>query len=240
MSGSVVTRAVLLAAGRGKRLQPHTDNVPKPLLIHRGKPTLDYLLDSLLEAGIHDVVLVTHYLHEQIERYAAVRSLSHDQRVRCVYQSHLFGTAHALQAVIEAAPEIVEAPFLLSATDYLVPRNFFGQLLQFHASHMGESSVSMKKLDPSEMANRSSIRFNADQSIAEIVEKPVAGTAPSSIGANLTFILPPEIVSYVQGVPISARGEQEVQHAINAWLSDGGLAFGQVQPIPAEWQPPGD
>ncbi len=70
------------------------------------------------------------------------------------------------------------------------------------------------------------------------MEKPVAGTAPSSIGANLTFILPPEIVPYVQGVPISARGEQEVQHAINAWINDGGLAFGKVQPVPSEWQPP--
>ncbi len=239
MSPSVVTRAVLLAAGRGRRLQPHTDNIPKPLLIHRGKPTLDYLLDSLLEAGIHDVVLVTHYLHEHVERYAALRSLSHDQRIRCVYQSHLFGTAHALQTVIEAAPEIVEAPFLLSATDYLVPRNFFGQLLRFHAAHAGESSVSMKELDPAEMVSRSSVRFNDDQSIAEIVEKPAAGTAPSSIGANLTFILPPELVPYVQSVPMSARGEQEVQHAINAWISNGGLAFGIVQPVPPEWQPPG-
>lgn len=236
---SVVRRAVLLAAGRGKRLQPHTDVIPKPLLIHRGKPTLDYLLDSLLDAGINDVVLVTHHLHEQLERYAASRSASHDQRVRCVYQTHLFGTAHALQAVIETAPDIVEQPFVLSATDYLVPREFFGQLLQFHAQHSGAASVSLKQLDPLEMASRSSVRFNDDQSLAEVVEKPAAGTAPSSIGANLTFVLPPEIVPYVQDVPISARGEQEVQHAINAWIAQCGQAFGLVQPVPPEWQPPG-
>lgn len=240
LNSAAVTRAVLLAAGRGKRLQPHTDNVPKPLLIHRGKPTLDYLLDSLLEAGIHDVVLVTHYLQEQVERYAALRSQTHNQRVRCVYQSHLFGTAHALQCVIEATPDIVEAPFVLSATDYLVPREFFSQLMQFHAAHDGDASVSMKELDPAEMASRSSVRFNDDKSIAEIVEKPVAGTAPSSIGANLTFILPPGLVPHVQDVPMSARGEQEVQHAINAWIDTGGLAFGVVQAVPAEWQPPED
>ena len=45
MSGqAVVKRAVLLAAGRGTRLRPHTDTTPKPLLVHKGKPTLDYLL----------------------------------------------------------------------------------------------------------------------------------------------------------------------------------------------------
>ncbi|ASJ71288.1 UTP--glucose-1-phosphate uridylyltransferase [Granulosicoccus antarcticus IMCC3135] len=237
MSHEVVKRAVLLAAGRGKRLQPHTDITPKPLLIHKGKPTLDYLLDSLLLAGIEEVVLVTHHLHEQVEHYAALRSANHKQQVRCVYQSHLFGTAHALQAVIESAPDIVAAPFVLSATDYLVPREFFGDLLQFHGSHAGECSVSMKELDAAELASRSSIRFNDDQSIAEIVEKPAAGTAPSSTGANLTFILPPDIIPDVQNVPVSERGEQEVQHAINAWISRGGLAFGLVQAIPPEWQP---
>lgn len=238
MSHSPVRRAVLLAAGRGSRLRPHTDTTPKPLLVHRGKPTLDYLLDSLQAAGVDDIVLVTHHLREQVESYAEQRTASHAQRVRCVYQSHLFGTAHALQAVIEAAPDIVSAPFLLSATDYIVPRNFFVDLLQFHEAHEGELSVSLKQLEASEMAKRSSVRFNENQSLAEIVEKPAEGMAPSSIGANLTFVLPPAIVPHVQNVPMSSRGEQEVQFAINQWLADQGCAFGLIQPIPPEWQAP--
>lgn len=238
MSESVVRRAVLLAAGRGSRLRPHTDTTPKPLLVHRGKPTLDYLLDSLQAAGVNDIVLVTHHLHEQVESYAELRTVTHDQRVRCVHQAHLFGTAHALQAVIEATPDIVAAPFVLSATDYIVPRDFFTELLSFHHAHDGEASVSLKQLQAEEMAKRSSVRFNENQSLAEIVEKPEPGTAPSSIGANLTFVLPSDIVPYVQDVPVSARGEQEVQYAINQWLANGGAAFGLVQAIPPEWQPP--
>jgi NDP-sugar pyrophosphorylase family protein len=235
----VVRGAVLLAAGRGTRLQPYTDSTPKPLLVHRGKPTLDYLLDALLEGGVMDVVLVTHHLYEQVQRYADVRAASHGQRVRCVHQAHLFGTAHALQAVIEDAPDIVQAPFVLSATDYLVPREFFLNLLRFHASHPGQVTVSMKELAASELSRRSSVRFNADRSIAEIVEKPAPGMAPSNIGANLTFVLPPEVAPYVMEVPMSVRGEHEIQHAINDWIAAGGLAFGLIQPIPPEWQPPG-
>ncbi|MGQ7846945.1 nucleotidyltransferase family protein [Granulosicoccus sp. 3-233] len=238
MSGSPVRRAVLLAAGRGSRLRPHTDTTPKPLLVHRGKPTLDYLLDSLQAVGVDDIVLVTHHLHEQVETYAEQRAASHDQRVRCVRQSHLFGTAHALQAVIEATPDIVAAPFVLSATDYIVPRDFFVELLNFHAAHDGQLSVSLKQLELAELAKRSSVRFNDDQSLAEIVEKPEPGTAPSSIGANLTFVLPPDITPYVLEVPMSSRGEQEVQHAINQWLADKGRAYGLVQAIPPEWQMP--
>lgn len=233
-----VKRAVLLAAGRGTRLRPYTDTTPKPLLVHNGKPTLDYLLDSLLQAGVDDVVLVTHHLSEQIQSYASAWMASHQQRLRCVQQEHLFGTAHALQAVIEKTPDIVQQSFVLSATDYLLSRDFFSNLINFHASHDAQLTVSMKQLDAVEMAGRSSIRFKPDQSIAEIVEKPPAGTAPSLIGANLTFVLPEAIVSYIEDVPMSERGEREVQQAINAWLSDGGQAQGLLQPTPIEWQVP--
>lgn len=231
-----VQRAVLLAAGRGTRLKPFTDKTPKPLLVHRGKPTLDYLLGSLLAAGVDDVILVTHYLSEQIEQYAQAWSAGHRQRIQLVHQSHLFGTAHALNSVIEQAPDFVTQSFILSATDYLVPRTFFPDLLTFHASHADDLSVSMKALDEKEVTGRSSIRFVDDQSIIEIVEKPAPGTAPSLIGANLTFVLPPSIVPYIDEVPVSPRGEHEVQQAINAWLRQGGKARGLLQPTPREWQ----
>lgn len=234
-----ITRAILLAAGRGVRLQPYTDTTPKPLLVHRGKPTLDYLLDSLEDAGVSDVVLVANHLSEQIEKYASLRCASHKQRIRVAFQSQLAGTAHALESAIEQFPDIVSQPFVLSASDYLLPRAFFSELLNFHAVHDAELTVSMKKLDENEMAGRSSIRFFDDQSIVEIVEKPAPGTAPSNIGANLTFVLPANIVAYIEDVPVSRRGEREVQQAINNWLRQGGKAQGLLQAVPAEWQKPG-
>lgn len=236
---SPVKSAILLAAGRGSRLQPYTDTTPKPLLVHRGKPTLDYLLDSLLAAGVTDVVLVANHLSDQIEQYATRRSASHAQRISVAHQAQLAGTAHALESAVEQYPELVLQPFVLSASDYLVPRAFFSELLAFHAGHDDGLTVSMKALDESDLAGRSSIRFLADQSIAEIVEKPAPGTAPSSIGANLTFVLPPDIVAHVDEVPVSKRGEREVQQAINSWLREGGRAQGLLQANPPEWQKPG-
>ena len=235
-SKTVVKRAILLAAGRGTRLRPYTDTTPKPLLVHHGKPTLDYIMDSLALAGVTDVVLVTHYLHEQVEHYAKHRIDVSEQSVRCVQQTQLSGTAHALQAVINAYPDIVEQPYILSATDYLLAPEFFNELLRFHNEHSEALTVSMKDLPEAELAGRSSVRFNDDQSIAEIVEKPPTGTAPSSIGANLTFVLPPALTSYISKVPKSPRGEMEVQYAINQWLAAGGSARGLIQDTPSEWQ----
>jgi len=238
MEKAAVRHAVLLAAGRGTRLQPYTDTTPKPLLAHKGRPTLDYILDSLLSAGVGDIVLVAHHLSEQIEQYATIRTASHRQRVRVTYQPTLAGTAHALECVIDQYPDMIAQDFVVSATDYLVPRTFFPDLLACHASHDAQLTVSMKSLDESELSTRSSIRFVDEERIIEIVEKPEPGKAPSTIGANLTFVLPPSIAPYIGEVPLSTRGEREVQYAINQWIRQGGSANGLLQVTPPEWQKP--
>ena len=59
-------KAFVLAAGMGQRMRPLTDNCPKPLLVVDGKTMLDRALDALVEAGVEDVVVNTHYLGEMI------------------------------------------------------------------------------------------------------------------------------------------------------------------------------
>jgi UTP-glucose-1-phosphate uridylyltransferase len=49
--------AVILCGGRGERLRPLTDTVPKPLLPVNGRPLLDYLLDHLSQSGIREFIL---------------------------------------------------------------------------------------------------------------------------------------------------------------------------------------
>lgn len=63
---------MILAAGRGERMRPLTDRTPKPLLEVRGKPLMQYHLEALRRAGLHEVVINTAWLEEQIvERFGA-------------------------------------------------------------------------------------------------------------------------------------------------------------------------
>lgn len=66
-----VKTAMLLAAGRGERMRPLTDSVPKPLLKVKGKPLLEYHMQALKKAGIQRVVINHAWLGQQIVDYFA-------------------------------------------------------------------------------------------------------------------------------------------------------------------------
>lgn len=64
-----VSQAVILCGGRGERLRPLTDEMPKPMVLVSGRPFLQYLLEQLAENGINRFVLLTGYFGEKIVEY---------------------------------------------------------------------------------------------------------------------------------------------------------------------------
>ena len=87
--------AIILAAGLGTRLRPHTLTTPKPLLPIRGRPILDWTLAALPKA-VQRIVVVTHYLAEQIEAYLARQT--HFQDWATVHQQTPRGTGDAFKS----------------------------------------------------------------------------------------------------------------------------------------------
>lgn len=82
--------AVLMAGGRGERLRPLTDSVPKPLLPVAGKPIIDYNVEALHRCGIKNIFATVNYLHEQIEEHFSKRN--DDTPVRCILEPKALGT----------------------------------------------------------------------------------------------------------------------------------------------------
>ena len=62
-------KALILVGGKGTRLKPYTNNIPKPMVSCNGKPFLWYLLHQFWEQGISDFILLTGYRAEQIKEY---------------------------------------------------------------------------------------------------------------------------------------------------------------------------
>src|SRR5690606_6346150 len=67
-------RAILLAAGLGRRMRPITDRTPKPLVAIGGRTMLDRALDRLAEAGIVEAVVNVHHLADQIKTHIQARA----------------------------------------------------------------------------------------------------------------------------------------------------------------------
>lgn len=110
--------AVLMAGGRGERLRPLTESVPKPLLPVGGKPIIDYNVDALQRCGITNIHVTVNYLHEQIERHFAGRG---DRiPVRCTLEPAPLGTFGSIGLVEGLSHDNV----LVMNSDLLTTINF--------------------------------------------------------------------------------------------------------------------
>lgn len=68
-----IKKAMVLAAGKGTRMRPLTDNLPKPLVPFMGKALIDHALDRLAEAGIEEAIVNIHHFADLMEAHLAAR-----------------------------------------------------------------------------------------------------------------------------------------------------------------------
>ncbi len=106
-------KVVIPVAGLGTRLRPHTYSKPKPLVHVAGKPVLGHILDQLKPLDIDEIIFITGYLGNQIEKYVREK---YDFPVRFVEQTELKGQAHA----IHLASEWIDQPVLIIFVDTII------------------------------------------------------------------------------------------------------------------------
>jgi len=155
-----VIQAVILAGGRGERLRPLTDNIPKPMVPIRGRPYLAYQLDELKRQDIVDVVLLTGYLGEKIEKYFGDGTAA-GMRVRYSREPSPLGTGGALKL---AEPLLAEN-FLLIYGDSYLPIRYVEAMERLRATQ-AEALVVALDNTPVEVDVPNNIALGADSFVA--------------------------------------------------------------------------
>lgn len=228
--------AVILAAGYGKRLLPHTQDQPKPLLHVNGIPLIHRTFDALSNASIKKVIVVVGYLGNLLEKYIS-KSFSSDIEITCVRQDHMTGSADALALTADRLKERHQADFLVLACDYLLPEFYLRELIDFHISGDHQISVSLRKIEACKVRESNRVVFGPDHQILRIHEKPQnMPTRHQFTSASLIYVLPAVVFRFIDQVGISVRGERELPEVLNLMIASGITAKGLFQETLLDWE----
>ena len=195
--------AIILAAGKGTRLRPHTNTVPKPLLPVQGRPILDWIIGAL--PPVDRLIVVVNYLAEQIEEY--LHKQVHVGNWTTVRQTEPRGTGDALMACKE---QVASDRVMVLNGDDLIGR---ADLARLAAVPMGILA------HPVETPDAFGILFrNPDGTLERVVEKPRDLPAPqlANIGG---YVFPRSVFDLT--LPLSPRGEYEITDAVAQLAAKG-------------------
>src|SRR5207244_3996151 len=184
--------AVILAAGLGTRLRPHTLQTPKPLLPVQGRPILDWALGALPPV-VDRVVVVVHYLADQVETY--LHGQKHIRQWTTVFQDKPQGTGDALRMCREQLGSdrflVVNGDDLYGAADLAALSGCAAGLLVQMVNEPRRFGIAFLK---------------PDGTLDRLVEKPnLDGRQLANTGA---YVFPREVFDIE--LQLSPRGEYEI------------------------------
>jgi len=212
-------KALVLAAGRGTRMDHLTDDRPKPLINIKGKPFLHYVLESIRKAGIEDIGIVVGYKKEMVEEYFKSRSYSSDPGLKLTFidQKEQLGTGHAIKTGKQWSSG---NGFVVMMGDNIYSPNDIKSISNDDAYCY---AAGFKHEHP----ERFGVLMTSGNHLDGIVEKP---SNPKSNMVNTgLYKFTPEIFSALDRIGKSERGEYEITDAINLLCKDDKVRLIRIQ-----------
>jgi UTP--glucose-1-phosphate uridylyltransferase len=240
-----IKKAVLPAAGFGTRFLPATKVVPKELLPIVDKPTIQYIMEEVVAAGIEEVVLITGREKGSIEDHfdtsvelenhlkkkgrkdllKMVQDISEMVTLVSVRQKEPLGLGHAILCAKKA---VGNEPFAVLLGDDLIDARIpcIKQMIDVY-DEMGGAVIAIQKVPKSKTHLYGIIQGRKVREriygVEEMIEKPRQGTAPSNLAIIGRYILPPEIFDRLEKVQPDGKGEIQ--------LTNGLMELAQEMPV---------
>jgi len=222
---STVTKAVLLAAGKGTRMRELTNDLPKPMIPVRGQPILRHIVDGLKAAGVTHFQIIVGYRADVVRDYFGDGS-KFGITVEYTTQVVQDGTGR----VVELAREFAGVdPFVLSYGDILIDPANYRRLVTLDGA---EALVSVKH-NPGEIAKGGAVFVNERFEMTDLREKPQPGEPTSPWYNAGVYTFRPSIFDFTAKLEKSPRGEYELTDAIRDLAQSGKRV--QVLELSGDW-----
>jgi len=238
-----ITKAVFPVAGLGTRFLPATKASPKEMLPIVDKPLIQYAVEEAAAAGVTDMIFITGRNKRAIEDHfdmayeletELTRSGKNDllrmvqavtpRGINCIYirQTEALGLGHA---VLCAAPVVGDEPFAVLLADDLIDAGVpvMRQMTDV-AAHDGCSVIGVMNVPASDIGSYGIVETGqmVDRAapIARIVEKPKAGTSPSTLAVVGRYVLTARLFHHLRAINPGAGGEIQLTDGIAALLAE--------------------
>ena len=214
-----VTQAVILAAGRGSRLSPITDETPKALVPFLGRPLIDHAAAHLVSAGVTRIAVNAHHLGAKVAAHVQTTLRMRYPKVtwHLSVETELLGTGGALSNL---RPWLGDAPFLVVNADAVFDADLLA--LVSHRHRMGVDAVWMTTREPRYAA----LRVVTTNDVGDLL-----GITREAEDSGSTFC----------GVHLASRGLLDTlpDHGMSCVVRDGYLPWLTEGARVGTWETPG-
>ncbi|MDO8633778.1 MAG: nucleotidyltransferase family protein [archaeon] len=176
----IPTQAFILAGGRGERLRPLTEKIPKPMVLVQGMPILEHAINGLVEHGVKKIIIATGVMENKIREYFGSGG-KFGVDITYSHENKPLGTGGALVK----AKNLLGKKFFMLNGDNLSDINF----TEMNEAHEKKNAVATIALIKVLEVSQYGVAKLEGNKIIEFVEKPMTETAPSNWANSGAYIL---------------------------------------------------
>ncbi len=252
-----IKKAVIPAAGLGTRFLPATKNTPKELLPIVDRPTILYVVEEAIKAGVEDIIFISgrgkHSIEDffdrnvelethlesknQTELLERIQDISNMANIISVRQKKALGLGHAVGC---AQVAVGDEPFAVLLGDEITVAkddnsNNALQTLIENFNDKNESVTSIMKVPKEDVSKYGIVDVDSEEGtllkIKNVIEKPTTDEAPSQFALPGRYVFKPSIFEYIKSAKPGRNGEIQLTDAMTLEAKSNGLWGAQVDAL---------
>jgi UTP--glucose-1-phosphate uridylyltransferase len=240
----MITKAVIPAAGVGTRLLPATKSQPKEMLPVGRKPTIQYVVEEIYEAGIREILIITSQQKRAIEDHfdydinlvewlnrtgrplEPINHIEMDVQIFYTRQSVPKGLADAIGL---ARSFIGDEDFIVCLGDSIIKSESSGSLIKrmiaAHEEMNAEATIAFETVEWEDVSKYGIAKprgeFEDVFQIEDLIEKPSRDEAPSNLAVAARYVFSPRIFNFIDRTLPGKGGEIQITDSIRLMLQSG-------------------